>query len=237
MNHARKLVKFHPNIAKRALGAVLRDPTPKSGACHCFSNVLSYILSELNWAVISPDDFTVSTPHGSFPFSAWSDQYFSGIVASSVGTYLFKQQPVRQETCRIPGGHLLDISLTRFLFDQKMRSDEEFDFLKPHVDKIPRSWAYSKNLLRMAQTGRVFTSSRLHAAGLAPDNLCISCGEKETVRHLFCDCPAYSRTRPAPVEPGHASHYVDRARFFFPSSVRIMLSHVSRATGWAFFPD
>ena len=110
---------------------------------------------------------------------------------------------MRQETCRIPEGHLLDISLTRFLFDQKMRSDEEFDFLKPHVDKIPRSWAYSKNLLRMAQTGRVFTSSRLHAAGLAPDNLCISCGEKETVRHLFCDCPAYSRTRNAPVEPGH----------------------------------
>ena len=108
-----------------------------------------------------------------------------------------------QEACSLPAGHLLDISLTRFLFDQKMKSDGDFDFLKPHVDKIPRSWAYSKNLLRMAQTGRVFTSSRLHAVGLAPDNLCIVCGEKETVRHLFCDCPTYSRTRPAPVESGH----------------------------------
>ena len=76
LNHARKLVRFHPNIAKRSLGAVLRDPTPKSGACHGFSIVLSYIVSELNWAVVSPDDFTVSTPHGSFPFSAWSDQFF-----------------------------------------------------------------------------------------------------------------------------------------------------------------
>ena len=58
-------------------------------------------------------------------------------------------------------------------------------------------------MLRMAQTGRAFTSSRLHAAGLAPDNSCIACGEKETVRPLFCDCPAHSRTRPAPVESGH----------------------------------
>ena len=236
LNHARKLVKFHPNIAKRALGAVLRGPTPKSGACHGFSNVLSYILSELNWAVISPDDFTVSTPHGSFPFSAWSDQYFSGIVASSVRTYLFKQQPVRQETCRIPEGHLLDISLTRFLFDQKMRSDEEFDFLKPHVDKIPRSWAYSKNLLRMAQTGRVFTSSRLHAAGLAPDNLCISCGEKETVRHLFCDCPAYSRTRPAPVEPGHDVTMLTGVVFSAPLQFESCCLTCPERPGGPFFP-
>ena len=56
---------------------------------------------------------------------------------------------------------------------------------------------------KFPEDGPAVKNCWLHAADLAPDNLCIACGEKETVRPLFCDCPAYSRTRPAPVESGH----------------------------------
>ena len=90
--HVRKLSKFHPSVARKALAQVVHHPVPVSGACHGFANVLSFILSQLGWGVENPNDLTLTTPYGSLQLFALSNSAFKEWVARAARTTLMLQQ-------------------------------------------------------------------------------------------------------------------------------------------------
>ena len=50
-------------------------------------------------------------------------------------------------------------------------------------------------ILQSIICGNLWAADRRHAAGQIDTDLCSSCGQRETIEHLFCECPHYAHLR------------------------------------------
>ena len=107
----------------------------------------------------------------------------------------------------------MDIFLTRFLIESDFRSDEDFQFLKPFLQRLPH--AHTRAILELLITGGIYTGPRLKAAGMTQSDECCCKQHAETHHHLFLECPLYAATRPIRGEENAVSW---TAAFSFPGT-------------------
>ena len=194
--HVRKLCKFNPYTARRLFNHVSRIQAPTSPATNGIAYIFAYLLNRVGWRVESDEDFSLRTSGGVIRMTAYSNNFFQEILGDCIRTFLCKANTHRQEYSEFPEGFQVDACMTRFLHDSPFRSHDDFDFLKPFLQRLPQDAQHAKNLLRQAQSGRIFTAPRLKAAGLAETDQCPACRHRESFHHLFCSCQEYANTRP-----------------------------------------
>ena len=82
------------------------------------------------------------------------------------------------------------------MVDGVFRKDEDFQFPRPFLDRLPSDFSHTQAILELLLTGAIYTGPRLAAAGLTESDLCPGCQVRETHQHLFAECPLYSQSRP-----------------------------------------
>ena len=135
----RKMIRKHPGLAVR----VLVNAQGLAGKVQQTSNgvaaVFAFLCQELQWSILDAENFVVLTPQrGEICLAAGSSQHFKDELGVAVRTYLLQKVSCRHDcqlSSNIPD---IDIFLTRFLADSDFRSDKDFEFLKPFLQRLPQ---------------------------------------------------------------------------------------------------
>ena len=192
----RRLAKHHHQTAKAIFESTQKIGSPQSSVVNGIHKVFRFLLDKLDWEIQDPAILTVKTCSGSFGFSGFSDNFFKEVVGDAVRSFLIHQLKDRYETGDIPPDSRVDVALTRYLLDRSFATPEDVKRLAPFIQRLPVNFNYARNLLQLAQSGRVVTAPRLAAMGKSRTRHCDHCDVVESHHHLFALCPKYEHTRP-----------------------------------------
>ena len=193
----RKLSQTNPHIVKKILHKAKAQERSPCRTKNGISNVVAFLCHELQWTIGDPDAFRFSrSDDADLVLNAGSNDFFKESIGLSARVYLFRSSPDRHDNPLGARRGVPDIFLTRFLSDHCFSSDGDWEFIKPYLDSLPRSHDYTRSILKTLFSGSVFTGPRLQAAKISQTDICQACGERETHKHLFCECDAFASHRP-----------------------------------------
>ena len=166
-------------------------PATRSGR----HNVIAYLCREMDMEICDEDPTILKRKDDTpLQIKLFSHRFFKEELARPVRRYLLKKIPIRHDFSEHTREHI-DIHRTRLLLDTSFQTDEEWSFLRPYFDRLPKN-ALTAAILRTLLQGSVYTNRRRHAAGMCSSDCCLHCGSRESHAHIFQECPFYESTRP-----------------------------------------
>ena len=151
-------------------------PATRSGR----HNVIAYLGTEMDMEICDEDPTILKRKDDTpLQIKLFSHRFFKEELARPVRRYLVKKIPIRHDFSEHTREHI-DIHRTRLLLDTSFQTDEEWSFLRPYFDRLPKN-ALTAAILRALLQGSVYTNRRRHAA------VCIAEAGKAT--HTFFRSP------------------------------------------------
>ena len=194
----RRLAYVKPSLLVEILVKVRETPAPVNPTTNGVIGVVAYLFAELGWKVVDPNSFLIElSDHQHSSLKAGSKEAFLEILARDVRKYLLNQSPERHDN-PTPGQYgTPDIFLSGFLLDTTFAKDDDFRYLRKHLQSLPPNISYTRGILSALLSGSVYNGRRYKAAGLRDSAACPHCGQHETHQHMFYDCEAAQEHAPA----------------------------------------
>ena len=151
----RRLAYLKPELLRKILSQVREDarnrPAPKHNVANGVVSVVAYLFFALGWKVGDPNAFNLVLSDGRIiSLKAGSKDAFLEELARDVRKYLLNQSPFRYDN-PTPGQYgTPDVYLTRFLLDTTFAKDDDFQFLRGYLDKLPPNIHYTRGIFVIA---------------------------------------------------------------------------------------
>ena len=192
----RRLAYLKPELVRVVLEKV-QSNTQSMRTSNGIASVVAFLFAEVGWKVYDASNLTILlADQRVISFKDGSREAFLEEMARDIRTYLINQSPCRYDN-PTPGQYgTPDVFLTRFLLDTTFAANDDFRFLRGHIEALPRNIQYTRGILSALLSGSIYNGFRYAAAGLKHNNSCPHCGQEESHRHMFCDCEAVQEHRP-----------------------------------------